>query len=87
MKLFQSVLLLLALELQKSQAMKAARVLLFHSIVSVYSCDFTKHPLNVAESRKLKSHRWAHVRKQLLIFLQGQSENIVFKRPSESSVC
>lgn len=63
MKLFQSVLLLLALQLQKSQAMKAAHVLLFHSIVSVYSCDFTKHPLNVAESRMLKNeercHRWA----------------------------
>lgn len=45
MKLFLSVLLLSALEVQKSQAMKASRVR--------YNCVFSQHPLNRKQNAKV----------------------------------
>lgn len=50
MKLFQSVLLLLALEVQKKSSYESVTC----AVVSVYSCDFIKHPLNVAEILKMR---------------------------------
>lgn len=67
MKLFQSVLLLLALEVQKKSSCERVT----SAVVSVYSCDFIKHASNILQMMEdvTAGH---HVMEEPVIFLWGK---------------
>lgn len=67
MKLFQSVLLLLALEVQKKSSCEG----ITSAVVSVYSCDFIKYPLNTLQMMEdvTAGH---HVMEEPVMFLWGK---------------